>query len=124
MKPLKILLFEDNELNQKFANAVIKRLGHTVDIANNGIVGIQKYQESEYDLILMDIQMPDMNGIEATRAIRKLEENTGKHIPIIAITAFALEHDKRNCFEAGMDEFLPKPFLLADLDNKIKLFFP
>lgn len=124
MDPLKILLCEDNELNQKFAMAVIKRLGHTVDLAKNGKIGVQKYQESDYDLILMDIQMPEMNGIEATRAIREIEETNGKHVPIVAITAFALEHDKKNCFEAGMDEFLAKPFMLLDLDKKIKLLFP
>ncbi len=100
---VRILLVEDNELNQKFAIAVVRKLGHLLDIAPNGRIGVDFYQNKSYDLILMDIQMPEMNGIEATLAIRKLEAEEGKgaHIPIIAVTAFAMEQDKRNCMEAG-----------------------
>ncbi len=118
---LKVLLIEDNELNQKFAFAVLKRFGHTADIAENGRIGCDLFLANKYDLILMDIQMPIMNGIEASIEIRRLEKerNLG-HIPIIAVTAFAMEHDRRNCMDAGMDEFLTKPYKPADLEHKIK----
>lgn len=124
-KPLKILLVEDNELNQKFASAVVQRLGFKVDIAANGRIGVAYFKKNSYDLILMDIQMPEMNGIEATKAIRLLEESEGKgaHIPIIAVTAFAMDQDRRNCLEAGMDDFLAKPYKPVDLEMKIKGFF-
>lgn len=121
---IRILLVEDNELNQKFAIAVVKRLGHLIDLAPNGRVGYELYLKQHYDLILMDIQMPEMNGIEATLAIRAHEKKVGTHIPIIAVTAFAMENDKRNCFDAGMDDFLTKPYKPFELENKIKRFFP
>ncbi|PKP52936.1 MAG: hypothetical protein CVT92_06610 [Bacteroidetes bacterium HGW-Bacteroidetes-1] len=122
---LRILLVEDNELNQKFATAVIRKIGHEVDIAANGLIGVNLFKSNKYDLILMDIQMPEMNGIEATKAIRQLEALEGKntHIPIIAVTAFAMDHDKRNCMEAGMDEFLAKPYKPFELEQKIAVFF-
>ncbi|MDR0969322.1 MAG: response regulator [Lentimicrobiaceae bacterium] len=123
-KNIHILLFEDNELNQKFAIAVINRLGHTVDLAENGLIGVEKYKKGSYDLILMDIQMPEMNGIEAAKAIREIENKEGKHTPIIAVTAFALDQDRRNCYEVGMDDFLTKPYKLNDLAEKIKRFYP
>jgi CheY-like chemotaxis protein len=120
---LNILLVEDNELNQKFAIAVIRKLGHQVDLAENGLICLEKFKEKKYDIILMDIQMPEMNGIEATKAIRQIEalEAEGKHIPIIAVTAFALEQDRKNCAEAGMDDFLAKPFKPFELEQKINL---
>ncbi len=119
---LHILLVEDNELNQKFAIAVLKRLGHTYELAENGAIGFQKFIEGKFDLILMDIQMPEMNGIEATLAIRDYERKNGikKQIPIIAVTAFAMEHDKRNCMEAGMNEFLTKPYKPQEMSAKIE----
>ncbi|MBU2556497.1 MAG: response regulator [Bacteroidetes bacterium] len=123
---LKILLVEDNELNQKFAIAVIRRLGYNYELAENGLIGYHKFLEEKFDLILMDIQMPEMNGIESTLAIRRYEkENQVENpVPIIAITAFAMEHDRRNCMEAGMNEFLTKPYKPYDLEAKIKKFFP
>ncbi len=123
-KILKILLVEDNELNQKFALAVLKRLGHSTDVAPNGKKALDLLKLKKYDLILMDIQMPEMNGIEATIAIRKMEkEQVLDHTTIVAVTAFAMEHDRRNCFEAGMDDFLAKPFKPAEHEQKIKSFF-
>ena len=117
-----ILLVEDNELNQKFAIAVLKRLGHTYELAENGKIGLQKFLAGKFDLILMDIQMPEMNGIEATIAIREHERNNNikDPIPIIAVTAFAMEHDKRNCMEAGMNEFLTKPYKPHEMSAKIE----
>lgn len=120
-KSLNILLVEDNELNQKFAIAVLRKLGHRIDVADNGLIALDKIKANQYDLILMDIQMPEMNGIEATRAIRQLEALEGdKHIPIIAVTAFALDQDRKNCGDAGMDDFLAKPYKPHELEQKIK----
>jgi CheY-like chemotaxis protein len=112
---LKILLVEDNILNQKFAKASLVRKQHTIEIAENGKIAIDKYNNDDYDLILMDIQLPIMDGIEATKQIRELESISGKHIIIIAVTAYALERDRKRCFEAGMDGFLSKPFRPDDL---------
>jgi CheY-like chemotaxis protein len=125
-KKLKILVVEDNALNAKFAEAVLKRLGYDVDFAINGKIGVEKFLENDYDLILMDIQMPVMDGLEATRKIREYESQLGnnKHIPILAVTAFAMEHDRENCLEAGMDEYLTKPYRPAQLEELIKMFFP
>ncbi len=125
-KKLKILVVEDNALNAKFAEAVLKRLGYDVDFAINGKIGVEKFLNNDYDLILMDIQMPVMDGLEATRKIREYESQLGqnKHIPIFAITAFAMEHDRENCLEAGMDEYLTKPYRPAQLEELINMFFP
>ncbi len=118
---MKVLVVEDNTLNAKFADAVLRRLGHEVDFAHNGKVGVEKFLNNDYDLILMDIQMPVMNGLEAAAKIRECEAQMGvkKRIPIIAITAFAMEHDRNNCLEAGMDEYMTKPYRPADLEQMI-----
>ncbi len=123
---LNVLLVEDNNLNAKFALAILKRLNYHVDLATNGKIGIEKFLENNYDLILMDIQMPAMNGLDATAGIRKLEQQMEvEHpVPIIAITAFAFEHDKQNCLDAGMDDYLTKPYRPQDLIDIIKTYFP
>lgn len=123
---LKILLVEDNLLNQKFAAAVVKKLGHQVVVAENGQIGLDLYLNEHFDLVLMDIQMPVMNGIEATKAIRKIEKEAGddRHIPIIGITAYVMDHDRKNCLEAGMDEFMAKPYKPVQLEEKIRIFYP
>ncbi|MBR7799387.1 PAS domain S-box protein [Undibacterium fentianense] len=105
---LNILLVEDNLINQRLALSLLEKWGHHADVAENGIVGIEKYQSQAYDLILMDMQMPEMGGIEATQIIRSLESN-GQHIPIIAMTANAMPGDRERCLEAGMDHYLSKP---------------
>ncbi|MBN2236782.1 MAG: response regulator [Bacteroidales bacterium] len=111
-RALKILLVEDNMLNQKFAKVTLTKQGHILDIAENGKVAIEKFSAETYDLILMDIQMPIMNGIEATKAIRKMEADnpSSEPIKIIAVTAFALDNNREECLKAGMDNFLAKPF--------------
>ncbi|GAB1417549.1 hypothetical protein MASR2M12_03140 [Bacteroidales bacterium] len=121
---IRVLLVEDNELNQKFAMAVVRKMGFTIDVAPNGRIGVELFKSKNYHLILMDIQMPEMNGIEATLEIRRIEVELGKshRIPIIAVTAFAMEQDKRNCIEAGMDEFIAKPYKPFELEQKIRLF--
>ncbi len=110
-RSLKILLVEDNMLNQKFAKVTLSQQGHFLDIAENGKVAVEKFKAETYDLILMDIQMPIMNGIEATEKIRRIEkEKNLEPIKIIAITAFALDNNRDKCINAGMDNFLAKPF--------------
>jgi CheY-like chemotaxis protein len=123
---LNVLVVEDNDLNAKFASAILNRMNYHVDIAVNGKICVEKFLENSYDLILMDIQMPVMNGLEATAEIRKLEQqmDVEHHIPIIAITAFAFEHDKQNCLDAGMDDYLTKPYRPQDLMDIIKIYFP
>lgn len=124
-RSLYVLLVEDNFLNQKVVIATLEKAGHKVDLAENGKIAVEMYQENVYDLILMDIQMPIMDGIEATKNIRILEkENNRPAIKIMAVTAFALERDKEQCLNAGMDEFLSKPFKpneLLSLINKLEL---
>ena len=124
-RSLYVLLVEDNFLNQKVVIATLEKAGHKVDLAENGKIAVEMYQKNIYDLILMDIQMPIMDGIEATKNIRKFEkENNRSAIKIMAVTAFALERDKEQCLNAGMDEFLSKPFKpneLLSLINKLNL---
>jgi len=113
-RQLNILLVEDNHLNQKFATAALQKAGHIVDIAENGKIALDKYYKNKYDIILMDIQMPIMDGIEATLKIREWEKsnniNPADHIKIVAITAYAMEKDRERCLASGMDQFLSKPF--------------
>ncbi len=114
LRSLHILLVEDNMLNQKFAKTSLQRAGHTVDIAENGKVAVEKFKQNQYDLILMDIAMPIMDGIEATKVIRSLESG-GKRIKIVAVTAHVMVTDREKCIAAGMDEYLAKPYRPADL---------
>ncbi len=122
---IKLLLVEDNLVNQKVACGLLKKIGLTADIAGNGQIALDKIAETKYDIVLMDCQMPVMSGYEATEAIRSNEENTNKHLTIVAMTANAMEGDKEKCFTAGMDDYLPKPvkleFLKEVLDKWIKL---
>ncbi|MCB0280962.1 MAG: response regulator [Calditrichae bacterium] len=110
---LEILLVEDNEINQKVAKKILEKLGHHVDFAFNGIDAIEKFSQKKYDMIFMDIQMPVLDGIEATRRIRAQQED--EHIPIVAMTANASSEDKRKCIEAGMDDFIAKPVKKDDI---------
>lgn len=119
-KPLNVLLVEDNLLNQKFAEAILKKNNHKVDIAKNGKIGVDFYKKNNYDLILMDIQMPEMDGITATKLIRKIEKADQRHrIKIIAVTAYALEGDEQKFFEAGIDDIIRKPYKAYQLINKL-----
>ena len=122
-RPLNVLLVEDNFLNQKVVIATLEKAGHRVELAENGKIAFELFCKNDYDLILMDIQMPIMDGIEATKSIRAYEkENNLKAITIMAVTAFALERDREQCLKAGMDDFLAKPFkpneLLALIDKQ------
>jgi signal transduction histidine kinase/CheY-like chemotaxis protein len=106
---LRLLLVEDNRINQMVASRLLERDGHSVDIAENGLAALDAFAGSEYDAILMDIQMPGMDGISAAREIRK-REPAGRRTPIVALTAHTAGEDHHNCAEAGMDGFLSKPF--------------
>lgn len=107
----KILVVEDNYLNQKFIAAALSKGGHSLEIAENGKVAFEKYNKNNYDLILMDIQLPLIDGIETTMKIRRAEKKYKRErTPIIAVTAYAIEHDRVKCLEAGMDGYITKPF--------------
>jgi PAS domain S-box-containing protein len=112
---LRILLVEDNSVNQLLALRLLEKYGHAVTIATNGKKALDALKTGTFDLVLMDIQMPEMNGWEATRAIREDEQATGEHIPIVAMTAHAMTGDKERCIAAGMDDYLSKPILIPEL---------
>ena len=114
-KALRILVAEDNLINQKLAVRILKKQGWQPVIANNGKEAVKLYEKGGFDLILMDVQMPEMDGLEATEKIRKIEGDRGSHIPIIAITANAFEEDKKRCLAAGMDAYATKPIKIAEL---------
>jgi CheY-like chemotaxis protein len=107
----RILLVEDNKVNQLVGTKVLENLGYTFTIANNGLEAVEAFRLGTYDAVLMDCQMPEMDGYEATEAIRGLEGG-GEHIPIIAMTAAAMEGDREHCMAAGMDDFITKPVRL------------
>ncbi|QDU43512.1 Signal transduction histidine-protein kinase BarA [Symmachiella dynata] len=109
IRRLNVLLVEDSPYNQKLALGLLQKQEHNVIVANNGKEAVEVSKIRDFDLILMDVQMPEMDGLEATRAIRKREEGTGQHVPIIAMTAQAMKGDKEHCLEAGMDAYLAKP---------------
>jgi PAS domain S-box-containing protein len=118
-----ILLAEDNAVNKKLAVLLLEKHGHTVVVACNGREAVEVFGREAFDLILMDVQMPEMNGYEATAAIRKKEQSTGDRIPIIALTAHAVKGDRERCFEAGMDGYVSKPIKsreLVELVEKIR----
>jgi PAS domain S-box-containing protein len=106
---MKILLIEDNVVNQKVAMALLKRMGYSVEVANNGQEGLDRLNAETFDAVLMDCQMPVMDGYEASRQIRLREAGTEQHLPIIALTAHAMKGDAEKCYESGMDDYLTKP---------------
>jgi CheY-like chemotaxis protein len=115
---LHILLAEDNLVNQKVALRLLQRMGHTVTVAATGCEVLAALQKQSIDLILMDIQMPDMDGMEATAAIRE-KERGGEHIPIIGLTACAMSGDRELCLGAGMDGYVSKPVSVQELVSEI-----
>ncbi|MCZ6680276.1 MAG: response regulator, partial [Candidatus Poribacteria bacterium] len=108
-KPLNVLLAEDNRINQALVVMMLENFGHHVVVANNGEEVLALLEKEPADIILMDVQMPRMDGIEATKAIRNKEQGTSTHIPIIAITANAMAGDREIFLNAGMDEYISKP---------------
>ena len=117
--PLKILVTEDNAVNQKLAVALLHKLGHSVVVAENGRAALGALETTSFDLVLMDIQMPEMDGFAATASIRANEQITGDHIPIIAMTAHAMTGDRERCMNAGFDGYVSKPIQIAELSATI-----
>ncbi|MCP4632185.1 MAG: response regulator, partial [candidate division Zixibacteria bacterium] len=117
---LDVLLAEDNPVNQKLASHLLQKKGCSVVMVDNGEKALKEVENSQYDIILMDIQMPVMDGLKATAAIREIEKLTGNHIPIIAMTAHALKGDKEKCLKAGMDGYVSKPIRHVELFKEIK----
>ena len=124
LRPLRVLLAEDNPVNQKFALRVLQGAGHTVEVANNGREALEKSGADEFDVVLMDVQMPEMDGLDATRAIRVREASGGRRVPIIAMTANAMKGDREMCLDAGMDGYVPKPvkkeIMFAEITRVLK----
>jgi PAS domain S-box-containing protein len=114
---LNILLAEDNDVNQKLATRLLEKRGHEVTVAGNGLQALNALSLGRYDLVLMDVQMPEMDGIEATAALRSREEGTGQHLPVIAMTALVMQGDRERCLAAGMDGYLTKPIRPRALDE-------
>jgi CheY-like chemotaxis protein len=111
----RILLAEDSPTNQLLATAFLEEQGHSVVVARNGLQAVEKFHDEEFDFILMDVHMPEMDGLEATRLIRQRELSTGRRIPIIAMTASAMDGDRERCLESGMDDYVSKPMQTDEL---------
>lgn len=122
IKNAKILLVEDNNMNQLVATKMISKKCSNIDIAENGQQALEMYKKNEYDLIFMDIQMPVMDGLAATAGIRELEKGTSRHMPIVAMTANATAKDRQSCMEAGMDEFITKPISLEKINRVLERY--
>lgn len=115
LKPMAILMAEDNPVNQTVAVALLETYGHSVEVAENGLQAVERIAALPYDLVLMDIQMPVMDGLTATAAIRQLEGPQGRRTPIVALTAQALRGDRERCLDAGMDGYVAKPIVPGEL---------
>jgi CheY-like chemotaxis protein len=122
--PLRILLAEDNRVNQVLALRILEKAGYSVTLADTGKAVLDALDDHTFDIVLMDVQMPEMDGLEATVAIRRRETGTGSRVPIIAMTAHAMVGDKERCLEAGMDAYLTKPLQMRDLFAVIRAFAP
>jgi two-component system, sensor histidine kinase len=116
--PLKILIAEDNLVNQKLVSRIFAKMGYHIDIVTNGLEAIAAVHSQTYDLIFMDMQMPEMDGLEATRQIRRI--NSSELTPIIAITANSMADDREKCFESGMNDYIAKPFKASEIRAAIE----
>jgi signal transduction histidine kinase/CheY-like chemotaxis protein/HPt (histidine-containing phosphotransfer) domain-containing protein len=120
--PLRVLLAEDSPVNQKVAVTLLEKRGHTVTIANNGVEALARLAVEPFDVVLMDVQMPEMDGFETTAAIREGERASGGHIPIIAMTANAMRGDRERCLHAGMDAYIAKPIRAQEFYRTLESF--
>jgi two-component system sensor histidine kinase/response regulator len=109
-----ILVVEDNVINQKVAVGLLKRLGYHAEVADSGAKALHALESTTYALVLMDCQMPGMDGLEATRLLRR-REPAGTHVPVIAMTGHAADEDRQRCLDAGMDDYLTKPIMIDEL---------
>ena len=121
-RKVNILVAEDNIVNQRLVKELLTKKHYDVTIVENGLKIFDVLEQTNYDIILMDIQMPIMDGLEACSIIREIEKGTGKHIPIIGITAYAVKADKEKCLEAGMDDYLAKPFVKDEFYSMIEKY--
>lgn len=119
-RSLHVLVAEDNVVNQRYVEALLTRAGHSVEIVGDGQTAVERAFAGDFDVVLMDLQMPELGGLEATELIRAEEARTGGHLPIIALTAHALQDDKDRCLAAGMDDYLSKPFTGQQLLEKLE----
>jgi CheY-like chemotaxis protein len=119
-----VLLAEDNEVNQELAIAILQRRGCHVVLARNGREAVALWERDPVDVVLMDVQMPEMDGLEATRVIRGLEATRGGHTPIISVTAHAMEGDRERCLAAGMDGYVSKPLRVGELFQVMAALLP
>jgi len=122
-KALKVLLAEDNPVNQHLAVRLLRKRGHQVVLADNGLEALSALEKQNFDLVLMDVQMPEMGGFEATAQIRQRERSTGAHIPVVAMTAHAMTGDREKCLAAGMDAYVSKPVRREELFATIENLF-
>ena len=123
-RSLHLLLTEDNVVNQKLAKRLLEKRGHSVVIAGNGKLALEALERELFDMVLMDVQMPEMDGFEATRAIRANEQQTGRHIPIVAMTAHAMKGDRERCLQVGMDGYISKPLQPNELFDVVESLAP
>ena len=123
-RPLRILLAEDNAVNQRLTVCLLEKAGHTVAVASNGHEALAALAEQRFDLMLMDVQMPELDGLRTTAAIREKEAETGAHLPIIAMTAHTMKGDRDRCLAAGMDGFVSKPIQAEELFEAIQCLVP
>jgi signal transduction histidine kinase/DNA-binding response OmpR family regulator len=119
---LRILLAEDNLVNQRLATRLLEKRGHSVVLAAHGREAVSAFEKESFDLVLMDLQMPEMDGFEATAVIREKERVTGNHLPIVALTAHAMKGDREKCLEGGMDGYLTKPIRPQELDDLLESY--
>jgi PAS domain S-box-containing protein len=122
--PMRILLAEDNIVNQKLVATILEKMGHAIVRAGTGIDAIARWEQEQFDLVFMDVQMPEMDGYEATRGIRAKEKQTGAHVPIIAMTANSMSGDRERCLDSGMDDYLSKPINKNELWRILTKFEP
>jgi len=122
LSSLRVLLVEDNAVNRLLATRLLEKRGHRVAVATNGREALDALENESYDLIFMDVQMPEIDGIEATVAIREREKANGNHQPIIALTAHAMKGDEERCLNAGMDGYLSKPIRPQELDEILEKY--
>jgi two-component system, sensor histidine kinase len=115
-----ILVAEDSPLLQRIVQMQLQKLGYAVQLAGSGKEAVEAASSGKYSAILMDWQMPDMDGLEATRLIREAEQGKDRHVPIIALTAHAMQADRESCIAAGMDDYLSKPFSRDQLDKMLR----
>ncbi|HKV24338.1 MAG TPA: response regulator [Candidatus Acidoferrum sp.] len=119
---LRVLLVEDNPVNQRLATRMFEKRGHRVVLAGNGLEALEALKSDSFDLVLMDVQMPEMDGFQATALIRAKEKDTGTRLPIVALTAHAMKGDRERCLAAGMDGYLTKPIRPSELDNLLQIY--